>query len=158
MLADPSTIPAGDPWTDNGIAAGPNGVRPQDASYAMTASVLLRRHLGQPWYKPYARIGPTGSDEYPLDPKPSLADHDPPSRPRSRAGPYTCGGTAKPNAIPNKTDVTFASEIVARTSGELFLYVNDAVLEFPGLTSFFYCNNEGKASATVERLTDAAKP
>lgn len=149
------TIPAGDPWTDSGIAAGPNGVRPKDTTYAMTAFVLLRRHLGQPWYKPYARIGTTGSDEYPLDPKPSLADGKSPERPSSR--PYTCGGAAKPNAIPNQADITFESEIVARTSGELFLYVNDALLGFPGLTSFFYCNNEGGASATVERLTEAAK-
>ena len=37
-------------------------------------------------------------------------------------------------------------------TGELFLYVNDAVLTLPGLTDMFYKNNSGKAKVTVTRI------
>jgi hypothetical protein len=125
-------IPPGDPWLDDTVAAGPNGVRPKDVSLAMSAGVPFRRHLTLPWFKPMARIGHLGSDEYPLDPDPALASRD------SSAGQV------------------FEAEIVARSSGELFLYVNDAVLSvFPGLTSIFYSNNHGSGSVTVELLGPA---
>jgi hypothetical protein len=45
------------------------------------------------------------------------------------------------------------TEIKARTTGELFLYVNDAVLMWPGLTDLFYSNNTGTTWVTVERIT-----
>ena len=48
---------------------------------AMSIGVLLRRHLGQPWLKPMAKIGVIGRDEYPLDPVPSLALDRFPSKP-----------------------------------------------------------------------------
>lgn len=145
------TIPAGEAWSDNGIPAGPNGVRPQDVSIAMSTGVLLRRHISQPWFKPMARIGVTGTDEYPLDPKPSLASNPVPGKPRAKSWLDTCSGT--PPAVPeaSASDETFETEIVARSTGELFLYVNDVVLH-PGLTRLFYCNNEGTARVTVERV------
>ena len=130
------TIPAGDPWTDSGQPAGPNGVLPDDVSFPMTVGVLLRRHLGQPWLKPMAKIGVIGSDEYPLDPVPSLALDDFPRK-------------DVPNQSPR--DKTFATEIVARSPGELFLYLNDAILLVPK-TALFYSNNEGSGRVTVERL------
>ena len=130
------TIPAGDPWTDSGHPAGPNGVLPDDVSFRMTAGVLLRRHLGQPWLKPMAKIGVNGSDEYDLDPVPSLALDRFPRK-------------DVPNQSPH--DKTFATEIVARSSGELFLYLNDAIW-LPPKTAWFYSNNEGSGRVTVERV------
>jgi uncharacterized protein (DUF2235 family) len=130
------TIPAGDPWTDSGHPAGPNGVLPDDVSFPMTTGVLLRRHLGQPWLKPMAKIGVIGSDEYPLDPVPSLASDDFPRK-------------DVPNRSPH--DKTFATEIVARSTGELFLYLNDAIL-LPPKTEWFYSNNGGSGRVTVERV------
>ena len=47
--------------------------------------------------------------------------------------------------------MTFATEIVARSSGELFLYLNDAIF-LPPKTKLFYCNNEGSGRVTVERV------
>ena len=44
------------------------------------------------------------------------------------------------------------SDITANATGELFLYVNDAVLTLPGLTDVFYKNNSGKAKVTVTRI------
>jgi hypothetical protein len=37
-------------------------------------------------------------------------------------------------------------------TGELFIYVNDAVLALPGLTNLFYQNNSGTAKITVKRI------
>ena len=47
---------------------------------------------------------------------------------------------------------TLISDITADANGELFLYVNDAVLTLPGLTDMFYKNNSGKAKVTVTRV------
>ena len=145
------TIPAGDPWTDSGHPAGPNGVPPKEVSPPMTIGVLLRRHLGQPWLKPMAKIGVIGRDEYPLDPVPSLALDKFPTKSPSKSPIDRC-----PNApvnVPNRSpeDMTFATEIVARSSGELFLYLNDAIF-LPPKTELFYCNNEGSGRVTVERV------
>jgi len=145
------TIPAGDPWTDSGRPAGPNGVPPKEVSLPMTAGVLLRRHLGQPWLKPMAKIGVSGRDEYPLDPLPSLALDEFLTKARSKSRIDTCSNT--PADVPNRSpeDKAFTTEIVARSSGELFLYLNDAIF-LPVKTKLFYCNNEGSAHVTVERV------
>jgi hypothetical protein len=47
-----------------------------------------------------------------------------------------------------------AVKIIARTSGELFLYVNDAVLMRPGATDLFYGNYTGTGKVTVEWITE----
>jgi uncharacterized protein (DUF2235 family) len=156
------TIPANDPWTDNGITAGPNGVPPKKVSLLMSAGVPMRRHMGQAWYKSYVRIGNRGSDEYPLDADPSLSD-DLPERQEARPRLNTCRADAKPNARPNPRDITFESRIVARSSGELFVYVNDAILDLYPLSlllkrigwgkDYFYCSNEGSGRIAVELVT-----
>jgi uncharacterized protein (DUF2235 family) len=147
------TIPKSIPWTDNGIPAGPNGIRSEHVPITMTVGVPLRRYLSLPWFKPIARIGVSGTDEYPLDPKPSLAWNSDSRKPKTSGWLNwlnTCSGATAARG-PSTADVIFESEIVARSSGELFLYVNDAVLH-PALTTLFYCNNEGTAHVTVERV------
>ena len=49
------------------------------------------------------------------------------------------------------------ARIVARSSGELFLYVNDAVGP-PGQYDFFYSNNQGTAQVTVTQVASASAP
>ena len=44
------------------------------------------------------------------------------------------------------------AEIKAHRTGELFLYVNDAVLGVPGVTDVFYRNNHGQARVEITRL------
>ena len=43
-------------------------------------------------------------------------------------------------------------ELSPKTTGELFLYVNDAVLMLPGVRSLFFDNNRGGGTLTVERI------
>ena len=48
---------------------------------------------------------------------------------------------------------------MARSSGKLFIYVNDAVLMLPGLSGLFYGNNAGTAKIDVrERKTLPESP
>ncbi len=44
------------------------------------------------------------------------------------------------------------SDITADASGELFIYVNDAVLAWPGSRDFFYRSNSGAAKVHVTRI------
>jgi uncharacterized protein (DUF2235 family) len=90
----------------------------------MLAGLPLRRVLLRPWFRPIARIGSTGTDEYFLDPP-----------------------VATPLRKPNPDEVV--SSFRARRTGELFLYVNDAVIGIPGLAGLFYRNNRGAASVSV---------
>lgn len=97
------------------------------------AGLPLRRVLDRPWFRPIARIGATGADEYPLDPdiRPTLS--------------AAASGADAPNVL--------VAEIKARRTGELFLYVNDAVVGVRGVAGRFYDNNRGEAQVEVVRLS-----
>lgn len=146
-------VPANDRWRDWHLPAGPYGTDSNASGAEWQAlGVPLRRHLTQAWFKPMARIGSVGSDSYALDPNPSLPreQHQTAAQGAGAAAAgcgCACGAEGSPPTF-------FTSEIVARTSGELFLYVNDAVF-LPGLTGFFYGNNHGSACVTVERVEPA---
>jgi hypothetical protein len=54
------------------------------------------------------------------------------------------------------------AELTARTTGELFLYVNDAVIGLPGIADAFYVGkagrNFGTAKIKVETVTSSVSP
>jgi hypothetical protein len=52
------------------------------------------------------------------------------------------------NPVPEDRKVLRA-QFTAQADGELFLYVNDAVLAIPGLTSIFMDNNSGTGEIRV---------
>jgi hypothetical protein len=56
---------------------------------------------------------------------------------------------ASNNIKPNRTLI---SDIIADSTGELFIYVNDAVLAFPAWADLFYKNNRGGAKVTVTQV------
>ncbi len=114
------------PWRDDSIETGPAGFGREKMTPAMNPGLAFRRHMAEPWFKPVARIGCEGSDEYPLDP--------------------VDGDQLKPDAR------ELVAEMTARRSGELFLFVNDAVLPIPGWFDYFYRNNHGRAMVSVERI------
>lgn len=124
-------------WRDRQISVPPRGFElselPNLESRLRLASALpLRRVVNRPWFRPIARIGAVGADEYPLDP-----DTRPPP-PQCRPPVEGAGAVA--------------AEIRARRSGELFLYVNDAIIGVPKLDDVFYRNNGGRASVDVCRF------
>jgi uncharacterized protein (DUF2235 family) len=93
----------------------------------MYAAVPLRRVLLRPWFRPIIRIGSAGTDEYFLDP------------PQGNTTPEV------------RHEVT--ANFRPRRTGELFLYVNDAVLGIPGLAGIFYKNNQGTGNLTVRQMS-----
>ena len=52
---------------------------------------------------------------------------------------------------PNQTKQYSGETSRVKRDGELFLYVNDAVIAFPGLFRLFYDNNHGTAHIRVYR-------
>jgi hypothetical protein len=87
----------------------------------MTLLWPLKRAFIRPWFKVIARFGDTGIDEDFLD--------------VDRNGPF------------NRHE----ENIIARKSGEIFFYVNDAVVAVPGLTGYFYRDNVGEAEVSIRR-------
>jgi uncharacterized protein (DUF2235 family) len=120
------TLTMTDNWMDGDDTPSTiNGFAPDSVNHWF--GILLRRWWTQSWFKPIAHIGPFGNDEYVLKP----VDSD---------------STAAPN-----DDRTLVSEITTGTGGELFIYVNDAVLMIPGWIDHFYKhNNRGGASLKVD--------
>lgn len=91
----------------------------------MISAVPLRRELIRPWFTVVARIGGKGGEERFLDP--ALNDKHWNDKHRIDA------------------------EITAKSAGELFLFVNDAVIGIPRLYDLFYKNNRGSTKVTIER-------
>lgn len=113
-------------WKDKDIETPISGFGVDKMTGAMYLALPFRRYLTEPWYKPIARIGSTGSDEYPLNPGYTLV-WDP--------------------------ETTVVTDISARRSGELFLFVNDAVLPVSNASQPTYKNNGGTAAFAVVPLT-----
>jgi hypothetical protein len=87
----------------------------------MVAAIPLRRELTRPWFRIVARFGSKGGEETFLDPD------------------------------PDSKDGSIAEVIQATRDGELYLFVNDAVVGIPGLYDYFYGNNHGTAEVTITR-------
>jgi uncharacterized protein (DUF2235 family) len=157
-------------WFDKSIRTDPGGFG-TDGLRHIVASPLKRWWL-ENWFQPIGRIGVLGNDEYVL--KPNLP-FDPvcntPFGPMAYKGCENCK-TDKPmgeESIPAKISDAAAAEltacwpvpqdrlkiftnITAKTSGELFIYVNDAVLAWPGIADYFYRNNRGTSTVSVSRV------
>jgi hypothetical protein len=127
----------------------------------------LKRWWGQNWFKPIARIGEIGNDEYVLEPPDPFEAHSYFSCPAVGRATDGKGVRAKirddvaqelMNCAPTPDGrKTVSAEIKARSTGELFLYVNDAVLMLPGQVDEFFSNNTGSGKVEVERI-GAAPP
>ena len=121
------TVKQDGPWHDGSIATGTRGFYSVDVNLKAPAAISLtwplKRDYLRPWFRVIARVGSTGSYETFLDPAPPPAPE----------------GILQQSLRPER-------------SGELFLYVNDAVLALPWLQDIFYRNNSGTATLTVKRL------
>jgi hypothetical protein len=121
------TVPEGSKWADHNFPTTPSGFRTADlghwwAKIAMYTTMPLRRIIFRRWFTVIARIGTTGVYEDFLDPK--------------KVGHNTYLGV---------TERT-------KRGGELFLYVNEAVVALPWVSKIFYKNNKGEARVEIRRL------
>jgi hypothetical protein len=123
-------ITVAEQWVERGVEPTyPGGFRilqlPWWKEWRYYATLPLRRVLFRPWFDVIARVGSEGIDEDFLDPRPKSG------------GAYGVdyeGGTDR-----------------LKRSGELFLYVNDAVIALPWLYDVFYRKNKGTARIVVTR-------
>ena len=118
-------------WKDGDIDPGIDGIHLADLEHWSTRAIMvaltpLRRDWIRPWFRIIARYGRTGGEEVFFDPDLSLSNEENNRRLEARIRPTL--------------------------DGELFVYVNDAVLAFPGLHDLFYrWNNKGTAEITITR-------
>jgi len=89
----------------------------------------FRRHLLHPWFRISLMVGAVGGEVFTLDP---------------------------PTQIAPSSDVigrlTISKELVAPRDGELFIYVNNAVISVPRLYDVFYKDNSGSTKVGIRRL------
>jgi uncharacterized protein (DUF2235 family) len=151
-------------WFDRTTRADVAGF-PTD-NFRHVIATPLKRWWGQDWFKPIVRIGEIGNDEYVLEPSDPFEIYAYPPCPGIERATNGGGVRAKirsdvasellkcaPTPDGRKSVVT---EIRARTTGELFIYVNDAVLMWPSRSNQFFDNNAGTGTVMVERITTSS--
>ncbi len=163
-----------DDWFDATMRADFGGV--SNTSIAHVLAWPLKRWLFQPWFQPIARVGVFGNDEFALT---SVRAYDPiNSKKQVDSAGQTQGlekaacGQVKPDLPKSDTEKlslaalkylacqdptpaerrTLTARFRPRQDGELFLFVNDAVLAFDA--GYFYTNNSGTAKVTIARIDD----
>lgn len=146
-------------WFDKGVRADPTGFDGELPIHKSTG--LLKRRWSQKWLQPIARIGALGNEEYPLEPIDDVAAWPTPpcdraiKRPRSpireKIDKSLAEALMKCNPTPPDREV-LRGVITARSTGELFVYVNDAVWGIPKVADTFVANNSGTTTLTVRRL------
>jgi hypothetical protein len=85
--------------------------------------IPFRRLIWSNWFKPIVRVGSTGFEEH--------------------VPTFVQDGNS-----PKK----WAAQFVARSDGEVFIYVNDTSIFAPWLFHVFYDNNHGSAAISMRRL------
>lgn len=109
-----------------------------------------------------ARIGRPGNDEYVLEPIAPFKHHSYLNAAKvtgdvfERISPSEAEQLMSSDPTPDERK-TLEAEFTAKTKGELFLYVNDAVLLWPGKINLFYGNNSGTGILKVERVMPDGK-
>jgi hypothetical protein len=150
-------------WFDRTLRADVAGFAAENPRLVLATP--MKRWWGEPWFRPIARIGRIGNDEYALAPAEPFEPYTYPACPEIIRATGGSGVRAKVDdgvarrllaCAPTPSGRTvLTAEITARTTGELYLYVNDAVLAWPGATDLFVANNTGRASVEVKRITAA---
>ena len=150
-------IPGNVDWFDQSVWTDVRGF-PTGGRYYF--GLLLKRWWTKNWFQPILRVGRKGNFEYALEPlhplrSVPLQTCEAHQEPDSLFGPASlaiqqevkrCGG--KPHAPVRK----LVAEFTPRREGEVFFYVNDAMLLWPGETERFYNNNSGTALVTISPM------
>jgi uncharacterized protein (DUF2235 family) len=137
------TLEVTDPWEDGhkfkesdpdkakGIETDPQGFGFDKMNWKMALRLPIRRLVGSNWFATVVRIGNKGFGENVL------------TYQRKDSLPCQCPAAT-----------SYTATFTARKSGELFVYVNDAVVGVPGYVDTFYKNNKGKADLIVQAIDE----
>jgi uncharacterized protein (DUF2235 family) len=136
------------------------------------AAAPLKRWWRENWFQPIARIGEKGNNEHALRPAAPLpilrSSTNCPAAENERQEAWhhdiesAASDTFKRAQIGCDGDHgiqssrVLISDITADATGELFLYVNDAIVLWPRRTDMFYRNNSGSAKVTATRILATA--
>lgn len=150
------TIPEADDWFDKSIWTDVRGVPTDRWHYYL--GLPLKRWWTRNWFQPVARVGRKGNYEYTLEPKEPLPDVPL----RSCAAPEGSDTNSfEPASLAVRQAVKqcdnriltpsrkLVAEFTSLSSGELFMYVNDALLLWPEQADLFYRNNSGTARVAI---------
>lgn len=158
-------------WLDRTLGADAGGF--PTAGMHHIIAFPLKRWWFEDWFKPIARIGESGNDEYVLNPVTPFAKmtyrNDGAKRapteadPNPEKCPTPLGDVLEPLSDPDAQCIkggdptprereTLVAQITANSSGRLFIYVNDAVTPFSGNPAKYYRNNRGCAQVSVVEL------
>ena len=122
-----------EPWADASIPASPAGFQSGEMPWMLGyGAVLLRRSLGHSWFQPLLRIAP----------------------------PPGAGSSRTQALVMRPADARgeqYAAEFEATRTGEVYLYVNDAIPPWGARATAFYENNQGTAEVSLARI-DGAPP
>jgi uncharacterized protein (DUF2235 family) len=154
-------------WFDKSVHTDVRGFAADGIRHYLASP--LKRWWRENWFQPIARIGELGNYEHVLQaaaPLPvvrftncstteekhlsawdAIKDIPNPASKELRRTELACEtqrGVQRSNEL--------ISDITADATGELFIYVNDAILMWPGLTDLFYRNNSGTATVTATRI------
>lgn len=166
-----------EPFFDRGVISGIGGFRVESTWSLHTLALPIRRWWNAEWFQPIARIGDTGVAEWPLLSMDRIAV---PAVDRDRNGAVRHANVAA--ALPGlkvgfdqdcrldeatvgpataahramALDRRLVAEFTAPASGELYLYLNDAIAWLPtgwrsGVVTAFYANSRGRAAVTIRK-------
>ncbi len=109
-----------EPWEDGTVAASPEGFEPGRIPWLLGYLALpLRRSLGGGWFQPFVTIRGEGKAG------------------RAQALEFHFTGSA------------YAAAFTAAATGRAYIWVNDAALDWRGLTGRYYKYNQGTASVCI---------
>lgn len=152
------TLTTREEWFDRSIHTDIQGFPAFDALH--WSATPLKRWWTANWFAPIARVGRYGNEEYVLEPNAAYHQRQYETVPDiggSHRDPITdeqAEELQRQDPTPPERLVLVA-HVTAKSSGELFLFVNDAIFTPPLLREYFYSNNRGKATVQVERVPAA---
>jgi uncharacterized protein (DUF2235 family) len=150
------TIPEDDDWFDKAIWTDVRGFPTDRWRHYM--ALPLKRWWTKNWFQPIVRVGPKGNFEYVLEPQAPLPDvplqscdaaAEPGAKISDPASPETRRAVKQCNGRTLTPVRKLVAEFTPRQNGELFFFVNDAVLLWPHQADFFYRNNSGTAQVEI---------
>jgi hypothetical protein len=118
-----------DPEKAKGIETEPQGFGRDKMTAPLWLGLPIRRLLASNWFATIIRVGDRGSGEVVL------------SFDRKDSPPCQCPAAT-----------SYTATFKAKKAGELFVYVNDAVIGIPGYFDHFYLNNAGAATLSLQAL------
>jgi len=146
-------------WFDKGTPVDVAGFGADGFRHA--SAVTLKRWWRENYFQPIARVGSIGNYEYPLKPAAPLPKVDFSACPKAEApndieSPAPLPERIKALDCEDKKGIqrnqVLIADIVPDSTGELYVYVNDAIRFWDSRDHHkFYKNNSGKAKVTVTR-------